>query len=94
MCSRRSIRSPSRSGSLGLTPVARSTASGNFAGWAVASATTGVAGERGKRCSRGANADRAMRIDDHAAFAIDARHLFGAGGLIDAGKRRNRRECV
>src|SRR6185312_7085479 len=40
----RSIRSLRRSGSGGLTPVARSTASGNFAGWAVARAMTGVAG--------------------------------------------------
>ena len=42
---------------------------------------TGVAGRRRKRLSRGVNADRAVRIDDHAARAVDAAHLLGAGGL-------------
>ena len=44
---------------------------------------TGVAGAAAERSSRGVNADRAMRIEDHAARAIDAAHLLGACGLID-----------
>src|SRR5262249_50661835 len=40
----RVMRSASRGGSLGRSPVAFCTASGNFAGWAVANTTIGTAG--------------------------------------------------
>ena len=63
-------------------PVARSTASGNFAGWAVASETTGVAGDDWA-LSGGADADCAVRIKDEAALAIDAGHFRDAGRLVE-----------
>ena len=48
----------------------------------------GESDDRGRRrgaegLSRGANADRGVRVDDHAARAVNATHLLGAGGLID-----------
>ena len=54
--SSRSNRSASRGGSGGRMPVARSTASGNLAGWAVASATIGASPLR--RDAGGADARR------------------------------------
>ena len=44
---------------------------------------TGVAGAALSALSRGVNADRAMRIEHHAAQAVDAAHLLGASGPID-----------
>ena len=47
-------------------PVARSTASGNFAGWAQASATIGaIAVHRERLGARGTDRDRGVRVDQH-----------------------------
>ena len=51
-CSCLSNRSAKRGGRAGRWPVARSIASGNFAGWAVAIATTGASPEHGRALGR------------------------------------------
>ena len=47
-------------------------------------AITGVAGAAASALRAACDADRAVRIDDHAALAIDPAHLRGAAGLVDA----------
>ena len=56
-----------RSGCSGTRPQARSTASGNLAGWAVDSTTMGVEPSP-LSLARGGDGDGGMRIDEHACL--------------------------
>ena len=67
---------------------------GKLRRWAVPSATTGVAGAAASACRAACDADRAVRIDDHAALALDAAPSPRRIPARPPGKHRNRRGCV
>ena len=82
-------------GQRGRSPVARSTGSGNLAGWAVAERDHGRRRIARQRRPRGRDADRPMRIDGDAALPIDARDFPGAARLgdplgVEIGRMRRR----
>ena len=91
MCSGRSIRSARCAGSGGRMPVARSTASGNLAGWAVASVTIGPCDRRAQLARADADGDGRVRIDQHPGRLVGAADHVERLAVVEAGRGERRR---